>query len=47
MDCDLISASMLRLDKGAPHHLHRLAVVYFRQSTLQQIEQHRESSRLQ
>src|SRR3954464_9253334 len=39
----LISAS----DKVAAHHLDRLAVVYVRQSTLQQIEHHRESTQLQ
>ena len=38
-----ISAS----DKVAAHHLDRLAVVYVRQSTLQQIEHHRESTQLQ
>lgn len=47
MNCDLISTPTLRSDKVAPHHLDRLAVVYVRQSTLQQIEQHRESTRLQ
>ncbi|KOX59593.1 hypothetical protein ADL19_05040 [Streptomyces purpurogeneiscleroticus] len=34
-------------DKVAPHHLDRLAIVYVRQSTLQQIEQHRESTQIQ
>jgi DNA invertase Pin-like site-specific DNA recombinase len=35
------------LDKIRGHHLDRLAVVYVRQSTLQQIERHQESTRLQ
>lgn len=34
-------------DKVAPHHLDRLAIVYVRQSYLQQIEQHRESTQIQ
>ena len=34
-------------DKIDDHHLDRLAIVYIRQSTLQQIEHHRESTRLQ
>jgi DNA invertase Pin-like site-specific DNA recombinase len=34
-------------DKIQGHHLDRLAVVYVRQSTLQQIERHQESTRLQ
>jgi DNA invertase Pin-like site-specific DNA recombinase len=33
--------------KVQPHHLDRLAIVYVRQSTLQQLEQHRESTALQ
>ena len=36
-----------RSGKIAPHHLDRLAVIYVRQSTLQQVERHRESTRLQ
>ena len=34
-------------DKVASHHLDRLAVVYGRQSSLQQVEQHCESTQLQ
>ena len=34
-------------DKVASHHLDRLAVVYVRQSSLQQVEQHCESTQLQ
>ena len=33
--------------KVQPCHLDRLAIVYVRQSTLQQLEQHRESTALQ
>ncbi len=33
--------------KIQPHHLDRLAVVYVRQSTMQQVERHQESTRLQ
>src|SRR3954451_12211148 len=33
--------------KVQPRHLDRLAIVYVRQSTLQQLEQHRESTALQ
>jgi DNA invertase Pin-like site-specific DNA recombinase len=47
MSRDLITASMQMPDKVAPHHLDRLAAVYVRQSTLQQIEQHRESTQIQ
>lgn len=36
-----------RLDKIQPHHCDRLAVVYVRQSTLQQVLDHQESTRLQ
>ncbi|NEQ27631.1 MAG: recombinase family protein, partial [Microcoleus sp. SIO2G3] len=34
-------------EKILPHHLERLAVVYVRQSTLQQVIDHQESTRLQ
>lgn len=34
-------------EKLLPHHLERLAVVYVRQSTLQQVTDHQESTRLQ
>ena len=36
-----------RFDKILPHHLDRLAVVYVRQSTMQQVVEHQESTRLQ
>lgn len=36
-----------RSEKIHPHHLERLAVVYVRQSTLQQVLDHQESTRLQ
>jgi DNA invertase Pin-like site-specific DNA recombinase len=36
-----------RSDKILPHHLDRLAVVYVRQSTMQQVIEHQESTRLQ
>ena len=36
-----------RCDKLRPGHLDRLAVVYVRQSTVQQVERHQESTRLQ
>lgn len=36
-----------RSEKILPHHLERLAVVYVRQSTLQQVLDHQESTRLQ
>ncbi|WP_347277547.1 recombinase family protein [Pseudanabaena sp. FACHB-2040] len=36
-----------RFDKICPHHLDRLAVVYVRQSTMQQVVEHQESTRLQ
>lgn len=39
--------SQSRSDKIMPHHLERLAVVYVRQSTLQQVQEHQESTRLQ
>jgi len=38
---------VLRSEKIAPRHHDRLAVVYVRQSTVQQILDHRESTRLQ
>lgn len=47
MSRDLITASMPVSVKVAPHHLDRLAVVYVRQSTLQQVEQHQESTQVQ
>ena len=37
----------LHTGKLLPHHLERLAIVYVRQSTLQQVSNHRESTRLQ
>ena len=36
-----------RFDKICPHHLDRLAIVYVRQSTMQQVVEHQESTRLQ
>ncbi len=36
-----------RSEKIHPHHMERLAVVYVRQSTLQQVLDHQESTRLQ
>ncbi len=47
MTLDLAPRPISASDKVAAHHLDRLAVVYVRQSTLQQIEQHRESTQLQ
>src|SRR5215218_6420660 len=47
MNPDLAPRSISASDKVAAHHLDRLAVVYVRQSTLQQIEHHRESTQLQ
>jgi len=47
MSLDLAPHPMSLSDKVAAHHLDRLAVVYVRQSTLQQIEHHRESTQLQ
>src|SRR5215210_7137261 len=40
-------AGVLRSEKIAPRHLDRLAVVYVRQSTPQQVLDHQESTRLQ
>lgn len=40
-------AGVLRSGKVAPRHHDRLAVVYVRQSTIQQVLDHRESTRLQ
>src|SRR5215212_3277178 len=40
-------ARMLRSEKSAPRHHDRLAVVYVRPSTVQQVLDHRESTRLQ
>jgi hypothetical protein len=37
----------LRSEKIALHHLERSAIVYIRQSTLQQVLDHQESTRLQ
>lgn len=37
----------LRSEKIMPQHLERLAVVYVRQSTVQQVFNHQESTRLQ
>jgi hypothetical protein len=34
-------------EKIQPHHRHRQAIVYIRQSTPQQVERHQESTRLQ
>ena len=39
--------SPLPSNKLQPHHLERLAVVYVRQSTLQQVSEHQESTRVQ
>jgi adenine/guanine phosphoribosyltransferase-like PRPP-binding protein len=36
-----------RSGKILPHHLERLAVVYIRQSTVQQVLEHQESTRIQ
>ncbi len=47
MSPDLAPHPVTASDKVAAHHLDRLAVVYVRQSTLQQIEHHRESTQLQ
>jgi hypothetical protein len=47
MSPDLAPHPVSASDKVAAHHLDRLAVVYVRQSTLQQIEHHRESTQLQ
>ena len=45
---NLPTNSSLRLsEKIQTHHLERLAVVYVRQSTLQQVSDHQESTRLQ
>jgi DNA invertase Pin-like site-specific DNA recombinase len=41
------TASLVLPGKVQPRHLDRLAIVYVRQSTLQQLEQHRESTALQ
>jgi DNA invertase Pin-like site-specific DNA recombinase len=41
------AAANLASAKIQPSHLQRQAVVYVRQSTLQQVERHRESTRLQ
>ena len=41
------TASLVLQGKVQPRHLDRLAIVYVRQSTLQQLEQHRESTALQ
>jgi hypothetical protein len=40
-------ASAMLSSKIAPRHLERLAVVYVRQSTAQQVLHHQESTRLQ
>ena len=37
----------IRNEKIQPHHRERLAIVYVRQSTLQQVQRHQESTRLQ
>src|SRR3712207_5972411 len=47
MSPDLAPRPISASDEVAAHHLDRLAVVYNRQSTLQQIEHHRESIQLQ
>ena len=41
------STQVLGTGKILPLHLDRQAVVYVRQSTMQQVERHRESTRLQ
>jgi len=43
----LSDSQHLGTQKLLPHHLERLAVVYVRQSTLQQVNHHQESTRLQ
>jgi DNA invertase Pin-like site-specific DNA recombinase len=43
----LPSAAFLASDKIQPRHRQRQAVVYVRQSTLRQVQQHGESTRLQ
>jgi DNA invertase Pin-like site-specific DNA recombinase len=43
----MISACALASEKVQDHHRDRLAVVYVRQSTMQQITRHQESTRLQ
>jgi len=47
MDGDPPSRSGLLIDKIQRRHRERLAIVYIRQSTVQQIERHQESTRLQ
>ena len=43
----LFDGQSRRFDKICPQHLDRLAVVYVRQSTMQQVVEHQESTRLQ
>jgi DNA invertase Pin-like site-specific DNA recombinase len=43
----LTNLNQQRFEKILPHHLDRLAVVYVRQSTMQQVAEHQESTRLQ
>lgn len=48
MDGDLVSRRSTPLPgKIRPEHQERLAIVYIRQSTMQQVERHQESTRLQ
>src|SRR4051812_24717731 len=47
MSPTLPSAAFLASDKIQPRHRERLAIVYVRQSTLRQVQQHGESTRLQ
>ena len=44
---EMIAALAWTSDKIQGHHRDRLAVVYVRQSTLQQVSRHQESTRLQ
>jgi len=41
------AAAAAQSEKIQPHHRDRLAIVYVRQSTLQQVQRHQESTRLQ
>ena len=43
----ITATSPARNEKVQPHHRDRLAIVYVRQSTLQQVQRHQESTRLQ
>ena len=43
----ITTAVQAEYEKIQPHHRDRLAIVYVRQSTLQQMQRHQESTRLQ